>query len=44
MGVTPPGPVKANRRVRARVRAAGKALEGMTDRYTNDGRRFVITY
>ena len=27
MGVTPPGPVKANRGVRARVAAAGKALE-----------------
>ena len=28
MRVTPSGPVKANRRVRARVPAAGKMLEG----------------
>ena len=28
MGVTPSGPVKANRGVRARVPAAGKVLEG----------------
>ena len=28
MGVTAPGPVKANRGVRAHVRAAGKVLEG----------------
>ena len=28
MGVTPSEPVKANRGVRARVAAAGKALEG----------------
>jgi len=28
VGVTPSGPVKANRGVRARVSAAGKVLEG----------------
>ena len=35
MGVTPSGPVGVNRGVRARVREAGKALEGesrMTDK------------
>jgi len=34
MGVTPYGPVDANRGVRSRVRAAGKALEG-DDRQTH---------
>jgi len=34
MGVTPPGPVKTNRGVRARVAAARKALEG-DDQRTN---------
>ena len=33
-GVTPSEPVEANRRVRARVRAAGKALEGLTGKWT----------
>jgi len=35
MGVTPQGPVEANRGVRARICAARKALEGMTDKHTN---------
>jgi len=35
MGVTPSGTVEANGRVRARVSAAGKALEG-DDRQTDD--------
>jgi len=34
MGVTPQGPVEANRGVRARICAAGKALEGH-DRQTH---------
>jgi len=34
IGVTPLGPVEANREVRARVRAAGKAIEG-DDRHTD---------
>jgi len=34
MRVTPPGPVKANRGVRARIAATGKALEG-DDQRTN---------
>ena len=34
MGMTPSGPVDAKREVRARVRAAGKAPEGMTDTQT----------
>jgi len=33
-GVTPSGPVEVKRGVRARVRAAGNALEGMTDKQT----------
>jgi len=35
MGVTPKRPVEANWGVRACVRAAGKALEGMTDKHTD---------
>jgi len=34
MGVTPQGPVEANRGVRTRICAAGKALEG-DDRQTH---------
>jgi len=44
--VTPSGPVKANRgstvRGRVRVRAAGKALEGMTDRETVHYSKIII--
>ena len=35
MGVTPSGPVEANRETRARVRAARKALKG-DDRQPDD--------
>jgi len=38
IGVAPSGPVEANKGVRARVRAAGKALEGVTDTQTDDRR------
>ena len=35
MGVTPQGPVEAKMGARTRICAAGKALEGMTDKHTN---------
>jgi len=40
MGITPSGPVEANRGARARVRAAGKALE-RDDRHTMIDRQIL---
>jgi len=41
IGVTPSGPVEANRGVRVRVRAAGKALEG-DDRHIDNSSITIV--